>query len=91
MFDWFIYADPFTHTIAGLFLLGRLADIISTRLVTPTLRLEANPVMRRLGWRFAWATLLVALLAYYSPALGIAGFAASFMVAASNRCCISMP
>ena len=84
MIDWFRDAHPLTHTIAALLLVGRIGDILSTRLVTPTLRLEANPVMRRLGWRFAWTSLLLALLPYYSPGLGIAAVAASLLVAASN-------
>jgi hypothetical protein len=84
MIDWFLQADTFTHTIAALLLLGRLGDIISTRLVTPTLRLEANPLARRLGWRFAWLSLLLALLPYYSNALGIAALPASLLVSASN-------
>ena len=84
MIDWFRYADSFTHTIAGLVLLGRLGDVVSTRLVTPRLLLEANPLARRLGWRFAWSSLLLALIPYYSPPLGIAALAASLMVSASN-------
>jgi hypothetical protein len=79
-----IEADSFTHTIAALLLLGRLGDIVSTRLITPTLRLEANPVVRRLGWRFAWASLLLVLVPYYSVALGIAALVVSLMVTASN-------
>ena len=84
MIDWFLQADAFTHTIAALLLLGRLGDIVSTLLITPTLRLEANVVARRLGGRFAWFSLLLALLPYYSPALGIAALPASLLVSASN-------
>lgn len=74
----------YVHIIAALLLIGRLGDILSTRLVSPTLRLEANALARRLGWRFAWATVLIALLPYYSVALGIAALAVSLMVSASN-------
>lgn len=84
MIELFRDADGFTHTIAGLVLLGRLGDIGSTRLITPTLRLEANPVVRRLGWWFAWSTLLVAAIPYFSPQIGVAVLAASLMVTASN-------
>jgi hypothetical protein len=84
MIDAVRYADTFTHTIAALLLLGRLGDMLSTRLVTPTLRLEANPIMRRLGWRFAWFGLVVVLIPYYSLAAGIAIMAASLMVTGSN-------
>jgi hypothetical protein len=46
-------ADWFTHITAVLVLLSRLGDIVSTRLVTPTLQLEANSIARHLGWRYA--------------------------------------
>ena len=84
MIDWFLQADAFTHTIAALLLLGRLGDIVSTLLITPTLRLEANVIARKLGRRFAWFSLILALLPYYSPALGIAALPASLLISASN-------
>ena len=84
MLDWFTRADPFTHTLAALLLFGRLGDIVSTRLATPTLRLEANPVARRLGWPFAWASVLISLVPYYSPAIGIAALVMSLLVSAGN-------
>ena len=76
--------DVFPHVLAVLVLLSRLGDIISTRLISPTLRLEANPLARRLGWRFAWVTLIVALVPYYSTALGVMILSASCLVSASN-------
>jgi len=84
MIDWLLHADMFTHAIAALLLLGRVGDIVSTRLISPTLRLETNIVVQRLGWRFAWLSVLVALVPYYSLAIGIAGLAVSFLVSASN-------
>src|SRR5262245_5833640 len=84
MIDWLLRADASTHTIAALLLLARLGDVISTRLISPTLRLEANIVVRRLGWRFAWLTLLVALVPYVSLRVGIAALAMSLLVSASN-------
>ena len=47
------FAESFEHALCGLILLSRLADIGTTSLITPQLKLEANPIMRRLGWRFA--------------------------------------
>jgi hypothetical protein len=76
--------DISTHLLAFLVLLSRLADIISTRLVTPTLKLEANPIARRLGWRFAYATLLIAAVPYYSKGLAVCVFTLSFLVSGSN-------
>ena len=58
--DW----DSLAHVLCGLILLGRLGDIISTWLITPKLDLEANPIVRRLGWRFAVLTVLICLVPY---------------------------
>jgi hypothetical protein len=51
-----------THLISFLLLLSRLGDIGSTYLITPTLKLEANPIVRRLKWRFAAVTILAAAI-----------------------------
>jgi hypothetical protein len=72
------------HTLAVILLFARLADVLSTRLATPNLVLESNPIVRRLGWRFAWATLAVAALPYYSTALGVVAIVVSLLVAAGN-------
>jgi hypothetical protein len=45
--------------LCALILVARLGDIGSTYLVTPNLLLEANPVVRKLRWPFALATLLL--------------------------------
>jgi hypothetical protein len=63
---------------------SRAADVWTTYLVTPTLKLEANPVARRFGWKFALLTILVGLVAYASPPMGVVILTASFLVAASN-------
>ncbi len=72
------------NLLCGLILLSRLGDIGSTYLVTPRLKLEANPIARKLGWWFAFATLLVCLIPYYSTYLGIIVLIPSLMVSASN-------
>jgi len=59
------------HILCALILLARIGDLISTRLVTPKLRLEANPIVRRLGWRFAVPTLLACLVPYYYVPMGL--------------------
>lgn len=79
-----IDSKTFTHILAGLVFLSRLADIVSTRLVTPNLRLEANPIARRLGWRFAYATLLLAATPYFSREVAVCVLTTSFLVAGSN-------
>ncbi len=72
------------HLLCGLILLSRLGDIGSTYLVTPRLKLEANPIVRKVGWWFAVVTLLVCLIPYYSTALGIVALIPSLMVSAAN-------
>src|SRR6266850_2113389 len=78
------------HVLVIVLLLGRLGDVGSTYLVTPTLRLEGNPIARKFGWRFAWLTIAVCLLPYYSTALGMVAIVVSFLATASNlsRGCI---
>jgi hypothetical protein len=76
--------DTFVPGIAAAVLVGRLGDIVSTRLATPTLALEANPVARRLGWPLAWASLLLCLVPYYDPGLGVVAAVVSFFVSGSN-------
>lgn len=70
-----------------LLLLGfaRGADILSTRVATPNLLLEANPLVRKLGWR--WSILLnlilcVAVPVWPAPAIIIS--TASVLVASRN-------
>ena len=79
-----------SHTrpcLAAAILLARLADIGSTWLATPNLRLEGNPLVRKLGWPFAWATTLVCLVPFVDDwgwALGIPIIVMSLQVSASN-------
>ena len=65
-------------------LLARISDLLTTWLVSPTLKLEANPLARKFRWPFAFLTLLVAFLAYYTPEMAVAIATASFLVAGSN-------
>jgi hypothetical protein len=72
------------HVIAFLLLLARLGNVGSTYLLSPTLKLEANPIVRRLRWPFAGATILIAVLPYYSLPAGVAVLITSLLVCASN-------
>lgn len=72
------------HLIAFLLLLARLGDIGSTYLATPNLKLEANPVARRLRWPFAILTLFAALLPYWWLPGGIILLVGSLLVCSSN-------
>jgi hypothetical protein len=49
MIEAILHADGFTHLLAFFVLLSRIGDVVSTRLVSPTLRLEANQIVRRVG------------------------------------------
>src|SRR5690242_4857030 len=82
--------EPFVHVIAGLAIFSRIADVWTTYLVTPTLKLEANSLARRFGWRFAFLTIAVGLVPYVWPPLGVVVFTVSFMVSASNASKIVM-
>ncbi len=76
--------EPYVHVIAALAVLSRIADVLSTYLVSPTLKLEANSIARRFGWWYAFLTILIGLIPYVSPALGVVVLTTSFMVAAAN-------
>jgi hypothetical protein len=70
--------------LAILILIARVGDIGSTYLVSPKLQLESNVIIRRLRWPFAWLTILVFLLPYWSIGAGIVVLVASLLVCASN-------
>jgi SAM-dependent methyltransferase len=72
------------HVLCFLILLGRLGDIVSTRMLTPNLKLEANLVVRRLGWRVALGSLLLCLVPYFTISFGIVVLVPSLLVSASN-------
>ena len=59
------------HLIALLVLVSRIGDVGTTYLITPTLKLEANPIARKLRWPFAIATLALAFLPYWSVPLAL--------------------
>ena len=71
--------------LLGLLLFSRAMDIISTRVATPNLILEANPIVRILGWR--WSILLNVALCIalaISPLCSIIICTLSLLVAARN-------
>jgi hypothetical protein len=72
------------HLVAGLLLIARLGDVVSTYLATPRMMLELNPVARRFKWPFAWLTVLLFLVPYWSVPMGLVLLVASLLVCASN-------
>ena len=74
----------FYHYLFAFALVSRASDLLTTWLVTPTLKLEANPIARRYRWPFGFLTLLAAFLAYWFPEMCVALTTTSFLVAGSN-------
>ena len=71
--------------LLGLLLLGRGADFLSTWIATPNLILEANPLARRLGWKWGAAVnlaLCVGFAFFALPAIIIT--TCSLLVASHN-------
>ena len=79
--------DHLEATLAALLLVARLGDLGSTYFVTPSLRLEANPVARRLGWKYAVATVGIAAVPFIPEGgivTGLVLLIASLLVTSSN-------
>ena len=72
------------HVLCALILVSRIGDIGTTFLVTPTLALEANPIVRKLGWRFAFLTLAICAAPYFSVEAAVMILIPSLLVSASN-------
>ena len=72
------------HFLAALILVARLGDIGTTYLVTPSLKLEANPLIRRFRWPYAIATLLLCFTPYLSAPGAVIILVASLLVSTSN-------
>jgi len=79
----FVYSH-FEHVLFALLLLSRIGDVLSTYLATPKLRLEANPIVRRLRWPFAIATVLVSFVAYVDTTLAVMLLVPCLLICASN-------
>src|SRR5262245_50648274 len=82
MRDWIF--SHWEHVLCALLLLSRIADLGTTWLVTPKLRLEANPIVQKLRWPFAVVTLLACLLPYYHTGLAYSALVLFLLVSASN-------
>jgi hypothetical protein len=82
--NFFTTGRNWEHVLAFVLLLARVGDVWSTYLVTPTLRMEGNPIVRKLGWPFALLTVLVCLVSYYNTALAMILIVTSLFATASN-------
>ena len=83
-----LYAPPFSTGYwldLGLLLAARGLDFFSTWVATPSLALEANPIVRRLGWRAsAVLNVVICLAAAAFPFVAVLVSVTSVMVAARN-------
>lgn len=69
----------------GLLVFARGMDFLSTWFATPNLELEANPLAKRLGWKWGAAfNLLLCLAAAHWPLAGLIVVTTSLLVAARN-------
>ena len=78
------FLDHLKPILCVLLLISRLGDVLSTYMVTPSLALEANPIVKKLGWPFAWLTVLVCFAPYVNVPGSIALLVAFLLVCASN-------
>ncbi len=78
-------SDPFTLFLLAALAVARGLDFLSTWIVTPRLELEANPLMRRVGWRrMALLNLPLLALPLLHEGLAIALVVTSLLVAGTN-------
>jgi hypothetical protein len=79
------FGSPAYGILCGVLVVARAMDFLSTWVATPNLRLEANPLARRLGWK--WGILLnVVICAAVArwPMVTIMFTTTSLLVAARN-------
>ncbi|KPJ94949.1 MAG: hypothetical protein AMJ53_04015 [Gammaproteobacteria bacterium SG8_11] len=79
-----VITDHLDHLLAILIFIARLGDIGTTYLLSPKLKLEANPIIRKFRWPYAIATLLICLIPYVSEQGAVTILVASLMVSMSN-------
>jgi hypothetical protein len=79
----FVFAH-FEHVLFVLLLLSRVGDVLSTYLATPRLRLEANPIVRRLRWPYAISSLFVSFIAYADTTVAVMLLVPCLLICASN-------
>jgi hypothetical protein len=79
-----VTASQATNILALLVLAARVGDVLSTYLVTPKLKLEGNPLVRRFSWPFAIFSVSIAIIPYFSMSGGIIVLVVSLLVCASN-------
>ena len=84
MADFFVTGRNWEHALAVVLFLARAADVASVYLMTPTLRLVSNPIVRKLGRPSVLLTLGWCVLPYYNTAYAMMLIAWSLFATASN-------
>jgi Na+-transporting NADH:ubiquinone oxidoreductase subunit NqrB len=79
----FINSHP-DHFLFVVLLVSRVGDILTTYVATPNLKLEGNPIVRRLRWPFAVVSILIAFIAYVDLGLALTAAGLFLLVCASN-------
>lgn len=85
MEDFAPFASRDYFVTLGLLVFARGMDFLSTWFATPNLELEANPIAKRLGWKWgiAFNVLLCVAVAHW-PLAGLIVVTTSLLVAARN-------
>lgn len=72
------------HFLFAVILISRIGDILTTYIATPNLKLEGNPIVRKLRWPFAIASVFIAFIAYVDLGLAVSAAVLFLLVCASN-------
>jgi len=72
------------HILAIMIFVARSADIISTYLATPNLKLESNPLLRRFRWPMAAFSFITCIVPYFSTPAAVVIIVMSLLIAFSN-------
>src|ERR1051325_6491555 len=79
------FGSPYYLVLLAVLLFARAMDFISTRVATPNLVLEGNPIAKKLGWGWGIAVnIAVSFLVSFWPLTAIAFSTMSALVAARN-------
>jgi hypothetical protein len=74
----------FEALLAATLAIAWTIEFASARSMSPHMGLIANPFIAKLGWRFAPIGLLLSLLPFYNPVLGVLVLGPSLHIATSN-------
>ena len=74
----------FKSLLATTLAIAWTIEFVTGRLMSPKLRLIANPAIAAFGWRFALLGAAVPFLPFYNPVFGMVMLGPSLLVAANN-------